>query len=51
MYTGWGYETDLEKQALVQFDLEFTPPPPEIDCETAYAFGGNVCYLFLRSIS
>jgi hypothetical protein len=24
MYSGWGWETDLEKQALVKFDLEYT---------------------------
>ena len=34
MYTGWGYYNDLEKQVLVKFDLEFSPPPPpQIDCE------------------
>lgn len=38
LYTGWGYETDLEKQALIQFDLDFTPTPPEIKCETSYAY-------------
>jgi hypothetical protein len=53
MYTGWGWETDLEKQALVKFDLEFTPPPPQLDCETAYAYGGNyaTCFLNLSPIN
>lgn len=53
MYTGWGYATDLEKQVLVKFDLEFTPPPPQLDCETAYAYGGNVatCFLDLSPIN
>jgi len=37
-YTGWYSPVDFEKQALVRFDIEYTPPP-EIDCETAYAFG------------
>ena len=46
MYTGWGWETDLEKQALVKFDLGFTPPPQEV-CETAYAYGGNIATCFL----
>jgi hypothetical protein len=52
MYTGWGWETDLEKQALVQFELEYTPTP-QLDCETAYAFGGNVatCFLDLSPIN
>lgn len=48
MYTGWGYATDLEKQALVKFDLGFTPPPPQVQCETAYAYGGNVATCFLN---
>jgi len=30
LYTGWGYATDLEKQALVMFDIEATP---QVDCE------------------
>ena len=53
MYTGWGYYNDLEKQVLVKFDLGFTPPPPQIDCETAYAFGGNyaTCFLNLSPIN
>jgi hypothetical protein len=52
MYTGWGWETDLEKQALVQFELDFTPSPPQINCETAYAFGGNVatCFITLPNV-
>ena len=39
MYTGWGYANDLEKQVLVKFDLEYTPPPPQVDCGTIYAYG------------
>jgi hypothetical protein len=46
MYTGWGYYNDLEKQALVQFDLGYTPPPQEV-CETAYAYGGSIATCFL----
>ena len=46
MYTGWGWETDLEKQALVKFDLGYTPPPQEV-CETAYAYGGSIATCFL----
>lgn len=48
MFTGWGYATDLEKQALVKFDLGITPPPPQIQCETAYAYGGNYATCFLN---
>jgi len=40
METGW----TAEKQALVKFDLEVTPP--ELECETAYAKGPNaICFL------
>jgi hypothetical protein len=46
LYTGWGWDTDLEKQTLIQFDLGFTPPPQEV-CETAYAFGGSIATCFL----
>ena len=46
MYTGWGWDTDLEKQTLIQFDLGYTPPPQEI-CETAYAYGGSIATCFL----
>ena len=53
MYTGWGWATDLEKQTLIQFDLAYTPPPPpQIDCETAYAKASNgICFLTLSPIS
>lgn len=47
MYTGWGYSNDLEKQALVKFDLGYTPTP-QYKCETAYAYGGediSTCFL------
>jgi hypothetical protein len=52
LYTGWGWETDLEKQTLIQFDLGYTPPPQEV-CETAYAYGGSyaTCFLNLSPIS
>jgi hypothetical protein len=46
MYTGWGWDTDLEKQTLIQFDLGYTPPP-QINCETAYAYGGSIATCFL----
>ena len=46
MYTGWGYYNDLEKQVLVKFDLGYTPPP-QVNCETAYAFGGSIATCFL----
>lgn len=46
LYTGWGYETDLEKQSLLQYDLGYTPPPQEV-CETAYAYGGSYATCFL----
>jgi len=46
LYTGWGYETDLEKQSLLQYDLSYTPPPQEV-CETAYAYGGSIATCFL----
>ena len=29
LYTGWENDTDLEKQSLVMFDLDVTPPPQE----------------------
>lgn len=47
LYTGWGWETDLEKQTLIQFDLAYTPPP-QVNCGTAYAYGGGsiaTCFL------
>ena len=52
MYTGWGWPNDLEKQALVKFDLGYTPPP-QVNCETAYAYGGSyaTCFLNLSPIS
>jgi hypothetical protein len=52
LYTGWQYATDLEKQSLVKFDIEYTPPPV-VECETAYAFGGSVatCFLDLSPIN
>lgn len=28
MYSGWGWDSDLEKQALVKFDLEYTSSVP-----------------------
>jgi len=46
LYTGWGYATDLEKQTLIQFDLEYIPPP-QMDCETAYAYGDGLATCFL----
>jgi len=46
LYTGWGNATDLEKQALVKFDLEYSPPP-QVDCETAYAWGEGLATCFL----
>ena len=54
MYTGWGWSNDLEKQALIQFDLGFTPPP-QVDCETAYAYGGGdvlaQCFIGLPGVN
>ena len=54
MYTGWGNATDLEKQALVKFDLEYSPPP-QVDCETAYAYGGGdvlaQCFIGLPGVN
>lgn len=53
MNTGWVDDSNSEKQALVRFDIEQGPPPPEEQCETAYAFGGSVatCFLNLSPIS
>jgi len=45
LYTGWRYSYSLEKQALLMFDIEYTPPP-EIDCETAYAYGESYATSF-----
>ena len=45
LYTGWGWDTDLEKQTLIQFDLGYTPPP-QVDCETAYAYGESYATSF-----
>ena len=38
--------TDLEKQALVKFDLGYTPPPQVNG--TAYAYGGSIATCFLN---
>lgn len=47
LYTGWYTPIwDKEKQALLIFDLEPTPPP-QVDCETAYAYGDNLATCFL----
>jgi len=45
IYTGWGWPNDLEKQALWQFELEYTPPP-QVECETAYAYGESYATSF-----
>ena len=45
LYVGWWGYSPYDKQAIVMFDLE--PTPPEPDCETAYAFGDNLATCFL----
>lgn len=47
-----GYLDGYEKQALIKFDIQCTPPLVE-HCETAYAFGGDIaqCFLTLSPIS
>ncbi|SYZ73969.1 exported hypothetical protein [Candidatus Zixiibacteriota bacterium] len=43
LYTGWNSPTSLEKQTLVKFDFEATPPPPppDLGCTLTIGFWKN----------
>ncbi len=41
LYTGWLDETDLEKQSLLVFDIEYEPYEPDGGCTRTIGFWGN----------